>query len=78
MKVKKKYCCTFNGCCVASYLNRGREVFSQVKVVKCFHRKKMKQITLNNIKDIRLSCTKKCHEALSDYLFYKLTPILTQ
>ena len=32
--------------CVASYLNRGREVFSQVKVVKCGYSNEMKQILL--------------------------------
>ena len=41
-------------------------VFSQVKLVKCYHRNRMKQITLNNILHVKLNCNKQCYEHVSD------------
>ena len=57
---------TQNNLAANAALNRSREMFSQVKVVKCFHtcRNKMKQTDHNHQ---YFDCNKKCHEALSDY-----------
>ena len=41
-------------------------VFSQVKLVKCDHRNRMKQVTMNNILHVKLNCNKQCYEHVSD------------
>jgi hypothetical protein len=41
-------------------------VFSQVKLVKCDHRNRMKQVTMNNILHFKLNCNKQCYEHVSD------------
>ena len=42
-------------------------VFSQVKfMVKCDHRNRMKQVTMNNILHVKLNCNTKCYEHVSD------------
>ena len=44
-------------------------VFSQVKLVKlvkCDHRNRMKQVTMNNILHVKLNCNKPCYEHVSD------------
>ena len=38
-------------------------VFSQVKLVKCDHRNRMK---MNNILHVKLNCNKNCYEHVSD------------
>jgi hypothetical protein len=37
-------------------------VFSQVKLVKCDHINRMKQVTMNNILHVKLNCNKQCYE----------------
>jgi hypothetical protein len=37
-------------------------VFSQVKLVKCDHRNRIKQVTMNNILHVKLNCNKQCYE----------------
>jgi hypothetical protein len=41
-------------------------VFSQVKLVKCDHINRMKQVTMNNILHVKLNCNKQCYEHVSD------------
>ena len=41
-------------------------VFSQVKLVKCDHRNRMKQVTMNNILHVKLNYNKQCYEHVSD------------
>jgi hypothetical protein len=41
-------------------------VFSQVKLVKCDHINRMKQVTMNNIVHVKLNCNKQCYEHVSD------------
>ena len=43
-------------------------VFSQVKLVKCDHINRMKQVTMNNILHVKLNCNKRCYEHVSDTL----------
>ena len=42
-------------------------VFSQVKLVKCDHINRMKQVTMNNILHVKLNCNKQCYEHVSGY-----------
>ncbi|CAC5370278.1 unnamed protein product [Mytilus coruscus] len=44
-------------------------VFSQVKLVKCDHRNRMKQDTLQNILHVKLNCDKQCFNKLCDKIF---------
>ena len=37
-------------------------VFPQVKLVKCDHINRMKQVTMNNILHVKLNCNKQCYE----------------
>ena len=41
-------------------------VFSQVKLVKCDHINRMKQVTMNNMLHVKLNCNKQCYEHVSD------------
>jgi hypothetical protein len=46
-------------------------VVSQVKLVKCDHRNRMKQVTMNNILHVKLNCNKQCYEHVSDTVVNK-------
>ena len=46
-------------------------VFSQVKLVKCDHINRMKQVTMNNILHVKLNCNKQCYEHVSDTVVAK-------
>jgi hypothetical protein len=41
-------------------------VFSKVKLVKCDHINRMKQVTMNNILYVKLNCNKQCYEQYKD------------
>jgi hypothetical protein len=46
-------------------------VFSQVKLVKCDHINRMKQVTMNNILHVKLNCNKQGYEHMSDTVVAK-------
>ena len=46
-------------------------VFSQVKLVKCDHINRTKQVTMNNILHVKLNCNKQCYEHVSDTVVAK-------
>ena len=46
-------------------------VFSQVKLVKCDHINRMKQVTMNNMLHVKLNCNKQCYEHVSDTVVAK-------
>ena len=46
-------------------------IFSQVKLVKCDHINRMKQVTMNNILHVKLNCNKQCYEHVSDTVVAK-------
>ena len=46
-------------------------VFSQVKLVKCDHINRMKQVTMNNILHVKLNCNKQSYEHVSDTVVAK-------
>ena len=45
-------------------------VFLQVKLVKCDHINRMKQVTMNNILHVKLNCNKQCYEHVSDTVVF--------
>jgi hypothetical protein len=51
-------------------------VFSQVKLVKCDHINRMKQVTMNNILHVNLNCNKQCYEHVSDTVVANTAAVL--